>query len=545
MFGFFRDALKKTLGKFSKSVQEEATVEKVEEQKPEPLELAEMAVSQKKETIIKKEKTPIQKEKKPEPKPSEHEEPLVSQKKEIRKEKLSSEPVEEKKTAFVPVEDIIEEKAVDKKEEYVDYATIAPKEEPSPQPEPKKKGFFAKLFGAQREKEELNEAIEHDLEREVEENILEGENASKAMEDHSVISKPSDEVSAQTEVIEAEIEEFEEAEKLEIEEQKYKTERKKKHEEKITLLKKEHEHKHEVHEEHKGLFGKIADVFTKITLKEDKFEELFWDLEIIMLENNVAVEVIEKIKADLKKELTQGKVSRYSVEKIISETLRESIEQLFDVEQKDIFLDIQAKKKTGEPYIIVMIGVNGSGKTTSMAKLAHLLQKKGYSCVMAASDTFRAAAINQLEEHANRLNIKLIKHDYHADPAAVAYDAIVHAKAKKIDVVLIDTAGRMHSNANLIEELKKLVRVNKPDLKIFVGESITGNDCVEQAKEFDKAVGIDAIIITKADVDDKGGAAISVSYVTKKPILYLGNGQTYGDLTPFDPKIIVENLGLA
>ena len=138
----------------------------------------------------------------------------------------------------------------------------------------------------------------------------------------------------------------------------------------------------------------------------------------------------------------------------------------------------------------------------------------------------------------------MIRHDYESDPAAVAFDAIEHAKAKGIDVVLIDTAGRLHSNDNLMNELKKLVRVNKPDLKIFVGESITGNDCVEQAKLFNEAVGIDAIILAKADVDEKGGAAVSISYITKKPIIYLGTGQKYADLAEFKPDIIIKNIGL-
>ena len=149
-----------------------------------------------------------------------------------------------------------------------------------------------------------------------------------------------------------------------------------------------------------------------------------------------------------------------------------------------------------------------------------------------------------MEDHGDRLGIKIIKHDYGSDPAAVSFDAIKHAKAKNIDVVLIDTAGRLHSNANLMEEMKKIVRVAKPDLKIFVGEAITGNDCIEQAKSFNDMIGIDGIILAKADVDEKGGAAISVSYVTKKPIMYLGVGQEYKDLKEFEPKLIVEGLEL-
>ena len=166
------------------------------------------------------------------------------------------------------------------------------------------------------------------------------------------------------------------------------------------------------------------------------------------------------------------------------------------------------------------------------------------SVVIAAADTFRAAAIDQLQLHADKLNIKMIKHDYGSDAAAVAFDAVKHAEAKKIDVVLIDTAGRIHSNINLMDEMKKIIRVAKPDLKIFIGESITGNDCTEQAKKFNEAIGIDGIILSKADIDEKGGAAISISYITGKPILYIGTGQEYKDIKEFNPEMIMENLGL-
>jgi fused signal recognition particle receptor len=302
--------------------------------------------------------------------------------------------------------------------------------------------------------------------------------------------------------------------------------------------------KEKVPEEPKGFFTKITETFTKIKITEEKFEEIFWELEVVLLENNVAVEVIDKIKRDLKRELMTEKVSRKSVEDLVLSTLKQSIIELFDVEKINLIENIKNKRKSNQPYIISIIGVNGSGKTTSIAKLAHKFQKEGLSVVLAASDTFRAAAIQQLEEHANRLEIKIIKHDYNSDPAAVAFDAIKYAEAKNIDVVLIDTAGRLHSNTNLMRELEKVIRVCKPDIKIFVGESITGNDCVEQAKEFDKAVGIDAIILAKADVDDKGGAAISVSYILKRPILYLGTGQTYDDLKEFDSDIIIKSLEL-
>ncbi len=290
-----------------------------------------------------------------------------------------------------------------------------------------------------------------------------------------------------------------------------------------------------------GFFERIREKIITKKISEEQFDGLFWDLEVILLESNVAVEVIEKIKDDLKKELVEKAIRRNQIESTIANSLKRSIEDALDVESFDLLNKVKKKK----PFVICFVGINGSGKTTTIAKVARLLQKNNLSVVLAASDTFRAASIEQLQKHADNLGVKLIKHNYGSDPAAVAYDAIEHAKAQNINVVLVDTAGRMHSNTNLIDEMKKIVRVAKPDLKIFVGESITGNDCIEQAKTFDEAIGIDAIILAKADVDEKGGAAVSVSYVTKKPIIYLGVGQNYEDLQKFDVSAIIKNLGLA
>jgi fused signal recognition particle receptor len=293
-------------------------------------------------------------------------------------------------------------------------------------------------------------------------------------------------------------------------------------------------------EEKKGFFAKIGEAITTKKISEKQFDEMFWDLELALLENNAAVEVIEKIKTDLKGELVEKPIPRGKVEEKIVSSLRKSIYDLFPVEPPDLLKIVKQKK----PYIICFVGVNGSGKTTSIAKVAHLLKENGFSVVLAAADTFRAAAIDQLQLHADKLGVKLIRHDYGSDPAAVAFDAIKHAQAAGKDVVLIDTAGRLHSNTNLMDEMKKIMRVAKPDLKLFVGESITGNDCTEQAKQFDEAVGVDGIILAKADVDEKGGAAISVSYITKKPIFYLGVGQEYPDLQQFDKDKLIASIGL-
>ncbi|MEM2568040.1 MAG: hypothetical protein QXH20_06175 [Candidatus Bathyarchaeia archaeon] len=179
---------------------------------------------------------------------------------------------------------------------------------------------------------------------------------------------------------------------------------------------------------------------------------------------------------------------------------------------------------------------------STIAKVAKLLTGKGYAVVLACSDTYRAGAIEQLETHAKRLGIRMIKHMYGADPAAVAYDAISHAKAHEIHAVLIDTAGRMQTNRNLMNELAKIKRVVNPDLTILIVDSLTGNDAVMQAEEFHKSVGIDATILTKVDADIKGGSALSVTYVTRKPILFIGTGQKYDDLEEFQPEKFVDMI---
>ena len=293
-------------------------------------------------------------------------------------------------------------------------------------------------------------------------------------------------------------------------------------------------------EEKKSFATKLKEKITTKKISEKEFEDLFWNLEVALMENNVAIEVIEKIKESLKMDLVDNPIEKKKIEEIIENSLKSSIKELFKENEFDLIKKIKAADK---PYIILFLGINGSGKTTSIAKVAHLLKANNLSVVLAASDTFRAAAIDQLQSWGDKLDLKVIKHDYGADAAAVAFDAIKHAKAKKTDVVLIDTAGRMHSNTNLIDELKKIVKVSNPDLKLFVGESITGNDCIEQAKTFDNAIDIDGIVLSKADVDEKGGTAISISYVTDKPILFLGTGQNLGDLERFSVSKLIESLG--
>jgi fused signal recognition particle receptor len=274
-------------------------------------------------------------------------------------------------------------------------------------------------------------------------------------------------------------------------------------------------------------------VFRK-SLTGEKFEEVFEELEMILLQNNIAYEAVESLKESLKEKLV-GESAKISIE----DALKESIEELL---QNPPNLIDQIEEKKESPYVILFTGINGSGKTTTIAKLANLLIKNKLTVCLASADTFRAAAIEQLQVHADKLDVQLIKKAYGSDPAAVGFDAVKYAKKNKIDVVLIDTAGRMNNRDTLMKEIEKIARVNSPDLKIFLGESITGNDATTQAKDFNDAIGIDGIILSKADVDEKGGTAVSVSHVTNKPIYFLGTGQTYDDLEVFDKEKLIKQI---
>ncbi|MBU2560095.1 signal recognition particle-docking protein FtsY [archaeon] len=271
----------------------------------------------------------------------------------------------------------------------------------------------------------------------------------------------------------------------------------------------------------------------EVVLDAGRLEELITDFETTLLEGDVAFEVCELLKERLKESLQDKRVKRAELKDIMKNSLKDGILEIFPPKSDNLLALIRGKPQ--KPYIIAFVGINGTGKTTTIAKIAHLLVKNNMVPVLAASDTFRAGAIEQLEEHAKRLDVRMIKHDKGADPAAVAFDAIEHAKAAGKDAVLIDTAGRMETNTNLIEELKKVVRVTKPDMVIFVGDALTGNAALDQAETFSSAVPIDGTILTKADADAKGGSAISIAYATKKPIMFLGTGQEYKDLIEFDP----------
>ena len=300
--------------------------------------------------------------------------------------------------------------------------------------------------------------------------------------------------------------------------------------EKLSGLRKKSEELEETFTE--GMLGK--------KISDKILEEFLEELKIDLLEADVAYDVAEEIVKKVSNELHGKKVKRgVEIYDVVLIALKKAIREIISIDSFDL---VEFVRNSEKPVIILFLGINGTGKTTTIAKIAHLLQKNGFSVTIAASDTFRAGAIEQLEIHTRNLGIRLIKHKQGSDPAAVAYDAVEHAKARKKDVVLIDTAGRMQTNRNLMEEMRKIKRVVKPHLTIFVGDSLAGNDAVEQALTFEREVGFDAIILCKIDADAKGGAAISISHLVKKPIIYVGTGQNYEDLEKFSAEWLIERI---
>ncbi len=295
----------------------------------------------------------------------------------------------------------------------------------------------------------------------------------------------------------------------------------------------------------KKVFSAFIDKISTVELSNKNLGPLLNELLIGLVENDVAYIVAEELIEELRAQLIGKRVERgkENLRKMVISTLRGIILRIFeDAGKLDLLKMIEFKRRKGEPFVVLFLGPNGHGKTTTIAKIAYLLLRNNYSVVFACSDTFRAGAEEQLEAHAKKLGVRVIKHKYGADPAAVAYDAVTYARSKGIDVVLIDTAGRMQTNRNLMEELRKIARVVKPDLKLFVGDALTGNDAVEQASAFDREVGVDAIVLTKVDADVKGGTALSIVKTIGKPILYLGTGPRYEDLIPFSPEWLVRKL---
>jgi fused signal recognition particle receptor len=518
MFKFLKDKLKKTVSKITERFDKVAEEDIIENEIDSPVEQPQKSEEIQDEKVLKESEKPQEEVKEPEPLVKEKKEeplrPIEQEPKEVNKKKYKYKP-EEKDLGIISRPDVVNEMTEDE---------VQPEEIAREEIEVESKDIsrtFAEHHDEPASKDDVSELDEFKKTKE----------AIEKEENRGFFSKMKNKILGKKSIID---EALEEKPKEEVKEEN------KDLTSEPPIPEQKTEQQPNLQEEASGFIGKIKQKITTKRLSKKQFDELFWDLEVALLENNVAVEVIEKIKADLQLTIVDKPIARSKISDTITSSLRESISSLFNVPKMELLEKLQDKK----PYIICFLGINGSGKTTTIAKVAQFLKNHNKTCVLAAADTFRAAAIDQLQLHANNLNVKLIKHDYGSDPAAVAFDAVEYAKAHNLDAVLIDTAGRMHSNSNLMEELKKIIRVAKPDLKIFVGEAIVGNDAVDQCKQFNDAVEVDGIILSKADVDEKGGAAISISYVTKKPILYLGVGQNYSDLEPFNASKVVESVGL-
>jgi fused signal recognition particle receptor len=457
--------------------------------------------------------------KKTEEVPSEEVEEVEEELKEIPKEKPEKKEKESKKEKEPEKEKPKEEK-ISKKEKKSEEKTKKKEKESKKEKEPEKELILPEI----EETETITEIIEEKTEIS-EEEIPKEEGKEKKGFFQKIFSKDKEKV-------------------RKIEEHEYVEPKKKVYDEKEREVSDKiiEDIKHE--EKGKGFFQKIFAKVVKVKVSEKEFEIYSEELEMLLLENNVALEVAEKIIRELKEKIVGKEFLKKEIEGQIEETLKDIIYNIL-IEPFNLIHRIQEKKEfKHKPYVILFCGINGTGKTTTIAKIAQMLKDKGLSSIFAAGDTFRAASIEQIKKHGDKLGIKVISHEYGSDPAAVGFDAIKYAEKNHVDVVMIDTAGRMHTEKNLMAQIEKITKVCKPDTKIFVGESITGNDIIEQVKAFDSAVHIDGIILTKVDIDEKGGTALSVGYITKRPILFLGIGQEYDKIELFDKNKFVKNLGL-
>jgi fused signal recognition particle receptor len=278
----------------------------------------------------------------------------------------------------------------------------------------------------------------------------------------------------------------------------------------------------------------------KTVIEAEDLDGPLEELELALLSSDVEMSVAQKILTGVRENLegeTRSQVK--TTGHVVEEALHDALVDVISVGQFDFDQRIADADK---PVTIIFTGVNGVGKTTTIAKLSEYFEQRGVSSVLANGDTYRAGANEQIREHADALDRKLISHEKGSDPAAVLYDGVEYAEANDVDVVLGDTAGRLHTSNDLMDQLAKIDRVIEPDMTLFVDEAVAGQDAVNRAREFDDAAAIDGAILTKADADPQGGAAISIAHVTGKPILFLGTGQDYDDLERFDPDRIVDRL---
>ncbi len=377
--------------------------------------------------------------------------------------------------------------------------------------EEKSGGFFSRFRGKDKEEESVEEDTADDDEEESEDESIEEEEEIKAIESEEEESEPEEEEEEKSGGF-------------------------------FSSLRRGSKDKDDDEEDEEKSGGFFSFIKEK-TLSEDDVDDILFDLEMSLLEGDVAMDVADKVVNSVKEDLVGKKIKRSNdIEEYTYNALKSAVSEIINIEGKSMTDMIEDKKKVGEPLVVMLVGINGTGKTTTIGKLCDFYIKKGYTPVIAASDTFRAGAIEQVKHHADNLGVKIIKHEKGSDPAAVAFDAVSHAKATGKELVLIDTAGRMQNNTNLMDEMKKIKRVSKPDLVVFVGDALTGNDATLQASKFNDAIDIDGVILTKADADSKGGASLSIGYVIKKPILFLGMGQEYSDIIEYDPDWMLNQL---
>ncbi|MFA5931160.1 MAG: signal recognition particle-docking protein FtsY [archaeon] len=551
MFGF----LKQKIADFGSKLKQ--TISKEEEK-----EIKEEKVVDKKETPqapkvqAKKEETSKPKEEK---KILEKETISEIKTKKVKEIKTKEEPKVEAVQAPQAKKEIkVEEKVVTVKQE-------TPKEAP---PQPKKEGLLTKLFGIgkketkteekpkqevpkvqtkKKTREEEAEELEAKMFAEIEQEVKKEESKAPEIKVQEV-QTPKEQAKKETaKVVEPESfkeikqEELTSEEELEeeieevLEEPKAIDREEKARNIHITTLE---EDKREL-KANVGVAGGLKGLlFGGIEINEKQITDLLWDLELSLIESDVEADAANEIVKQIKQRLIGKKVSAKKIDEYLQEQIKEILAEMMNTEK----INLLEETKTHKPLKILIIGPNGAGKTTSIAKLVNYFHKHKKTCIVAAADTFRAGAIDQLEIHANKLGVRVIKQQYGADPAAVAFDAVKAAEAGKIDVVLIDSAGRQETNKNLMEELRKIERVAKPDLKIYVGEAYVGQTLLDQVEEFKTIVGIDGFILTKIDTDAKGGTAISLLYKMKKPILFVGTGQGYDDFKEFTPEFILGRI---
>ncbi len=428
------------------------------------------------------------------------------------------EPLSESEEDEFEGEDDISEDELD---EILDATLKEEAEEESEEEEKEERaGRFRSFFNRGKKedsKEEAEEAAEEEVKEAEEEVPEEVEESVEEAEEESVDDETDEE---------AEVEEKEEEEKKS----------------KRSFFRRGKKDKSDDEEKEEKSGGFLSFIKEK-SISEDDVEDILFELELGLLEADVAMDVSSVVVESVKNDLVGQKIKRSSdIEEYTYQALKNAVAKIIDVEGKSMTELLEEKVAQGEPLVVMLVGINGTGKTTTIGKLSNYYIKKGYTPVIAASDTFRAGAIEQVQYHADNLGVKLIKHEKGSDPAAVAFDAVQHAKAKGKELVLIDTAGRMQTNTNLMDEMKKIRRVSKPDLVVFVGDALTGNDATEQARKFNEAIDIDGVILTKADADSKGGAALSVGYIIKKPILFLGMGQSYDDIKEYDADWMLEQI---